>query len=80
VPFGEGNSIFVNMTVQAAFLYLTGEISTQLIQNIEGRGSVQLIYYKNINGIKTAFIRVYRYFNPLNSKVFRDYYIGVVPS
>jgi hypothetical protein len=80
VPFGEGDSIFVNMTVQAAFLYLTGEISTPLIQNIAGKGSVQLIYYKNGNGFNTAFIRVYRYFNPLNSKVFKDYYIGAVPS
>ena len=49
-----------------------------LVQGIKGVGLAQLVYYRQPNGFKAAFVRLYNYFNRDNSKVYQEYSLGTV--
>ena len=76
---GDGG-IFEGAQTTTSFLDITGDISSPLVEKVDGVGLVQLVYYRQNNGFLEAFVRLYNYFNRENSKVFQEYSLGRVRS
>jgi len=74
---GDG-SIFEAPRASTSFLDISGDYSSPLIQEIDGIGVAQLVYYRQSNGFTSAFVRIYNSFNRVNSKVFQEFSLGTV--
>lgn len=75
---GDEKSIFIGARTAILFIGVHNEITTPLIMPSPSLGVIQLVYYLTSNNFNVAFVRIYNFFNHVNSKVFREYRIGRV--
>ena len=75
---GDQKSIFIGARTAILFLGQRGVVLDDLVRSSADFGSIQLITYQQSARIKNAFLRIYNFFNHVNSKVFQEYFIGPV--